>query len=238
MALKLLKLGEQLSPQTPLERQLSDYCRDHQLDVTLEWKNGQWWLHSDLEEERPITVEIDRELERHEAYFKKSSLQKELLAKAIGVKGSFRPKVFDLTAGLLGDTLLFLSFGCKVEAFERHPLIKVLIESAIQNATHAGIKNLIFHSEEARELNLQENSVLYFDPMFEDPNRKVSPRKEMRIFRQVVGDDLDAMDVFKKLRDMKAKRLVVKRPRQSRALTDEKPLEYEGKSTRYDVYFP
>lgn len=236
MSLKILKNAQEISPVTELEIELSKFCQLNHLEIHLEWKNGQYWLHSDIPEENPITIEIDQELSRHESYFKKSSLHKELLARAIGIKGSYRPKVFDLTGGLLGDTLLFLSFGCQVEVYERHPLIKLLIESAIKNAQHPAVQRLTFHPYSGLNLSLKDDDVLFFDPMFEDPNRKVAPRKEMRIFRNVVGEDQDAQNFFEELKNLNAKRLVVKRPRLSKALTLEKPLQYEGKATRYDVY--
>ena len=206
---------------------------------SLEWINGQYWLHSDNPKENPIGIEIDRELTRHEEYFKKSSLQKELLAKAIGVKGPYRPKVLDLTAGMLGDSLLMLSFGCEVWASERHPVIRALIESAIKNAKHPRIQNFHFLASDAQSIlhSLPEIDVIYFDPMFEDANEKTSPKKEMRIFREMVGSDADAEVIFRQALEKKAKRLVVKRPRHSAFLVQAPSVEYIGKSTRYDVYF-
>jgi 16S rRNA (guanine1516-N2)-methyltransferase len=205
----------------------------------LEWINGQYWLHSDNPKENPIGIEIDRELSRHEDYFKKSSLQKELLAKALGVKGPYRPKVLDLTAGMLGDSLLMLSFGCEVWATERHPVIRTLIESAIKNAQHPKIQNFHFLASDAQTVlnSIPEVDVIYFDPMFEDANEKTSPKKEMRIFREMVGSDADAEAIFHLALAKKAKRLVVKRPRHSAFLVQSPSVEYIGKSTRYDVYF-
>jgi 16S rRNA (guanine1516-N2)-methyltransferase len=205
----------------------------------LEWINGQYWLHSDNPKENPIGIEIDRELARHDEYFKKSSLQKELLARALGVKGPYRPKVLDLTAGMLGDSLLMLSFGCQVWACERNPVIRHLIESALKNAQHPKLSNFHFLASSAEKVLTAPPStdVVYFDPMFEDANEKTSPKKEMRIFRNMVGPDLDAQEVFQQALDLRVKRLVVKRPRHSHFLVKKPAVEYIGKSTRYDVYF-
>lgn len=224
------------------EEDLSDlnkFSIEKGIDLTFEWKGGQYWLHSDRTEERAIGIEIDRELSRHEEFFKKSSLQKELLARAVGVKGPYRPRVLDLTAGLLGDSLLLLSFGCEVWATERHPVIRFLIRSALENAHHPRLKLFHFLPKDALEalMNPPEVDVFYFDPMFEDANQKTSPKKEMRIFRNVVGSDEDAQLVFEKARLLKPKRLVVKRPRHSNFLSSKPSVEYIGKSTRYDVYF-
>jgi 16S rRNA (guanine1516-N2)-methyltransferase len=73
--------------------------------------------------------------------------------------------------------------------------------------------------------------------MFEDANEKTSPRKEMRIFRSLVGKDQDAEQVFQMAHSKGPKRLVVKRPRQSISLYQKPSVQYIGKSTRYDVYF-
>lgn len=237
--IKLLKDGNELPSNGPEFLPLNKFSGELGQELVFEWINGQFWLHSDIPKEKPIGIEIDRELARHEEYFKKSSLQKELLARAIGVKGPYRPKVLDLTAGMLGDTLLLLSFGCEVWAAERHPVIRFLIESAIKNAQHPRIQNFHFLGSDAESvLNSQlPVDVFYFDPMFEDANEKTSPKKEMRIFRSLVGSDQDAEKVFLKALSLKPKRLVVKRPKQSVYLSQKPAVEYIGKSTRYDVYF-
>lgn len=240
MAVKLIKQGSLFPlPDECQINELNKVCSERNLDLTFEEINGQLWLHSDQPGENPIGIEIDRELNRHEEFFKKSSLQKELLAKAVGVKGAYRPKVLDLTAGMLGDSLLLLSFGCEVWATERNPIQALLIQSALQNARHPKIQNLHFSFQDARKIleSPPEIDVIFFDPMFEDPNLRASPRKEMRIFRSLVGKDFDAEEVFKIARAVKPKRLVVKRPRLSQYLVEKPSVEYTGKSTRYDVYF-
>ena len=160
------------------------------------------------------------------------------MAKAIGVKGPHRPKVLDLTAGLLGDSLLFLSFGCEVLAVERNPIVAFLIESALKNAQHPAIGRFHFRPGDALTAltELTAIEVIYYDPMFEDANEKTLPRKEMRIFRSLIGKDLDAKSIFQKALEKNSRRLVVKRPRHSDYLGDRPPLEFVGKSTRYDVY--
>ena len=208
-------------------------------DSTFEWINGQFWLHSDDPIERPIGIEIDKILDRHLEYFRKSSVQKELFARAIGIKGAFKPRVLDLTAGLLGDSLLFLAAGCEVTAVERNPLIAFLIQSSLKNARHPLLGKFHFQEKEARNYleSSPETDVIFFDPMFEDANHKSSPKKEMRIFRTLLSGDADAEEVLKTALGIGVKRVVVKRPRLSRELLDLRPLRMEGKSTRYDIYF-
>lgn len=239
MNLKLIKQGLEQAPATMAEQELQLFCQQNKLTITLEWISGQYWWHSDLPGERPIGIEIDRELARHELFFRKSSLQKELLARAVGVKGPYRPRVWDLTAGLLGDSLLLLSFGCEVLALERHPVVAFLISSALSNASHPALARFSFRSKDALDyLRSPEKppEVIYYDPMFEDANDKASPRKEMRIFRNFVGSDSDGTEVMAAALKLSPKRLVIKRPRLSAPLTQTAAIQYTGKSTRYDVY--
>lgn len=237
--MKLTVIGGTLTEEMSEFRHLNDHCEKTGLSLILEWIDGQYWLHSDDEKEKPIGIQIDRELSRHEAFFKSSSLVKELLAKAIGVKSGVRPKVLDLTGGLLGDTLLFLSFGCEVVTLERNPIISFLIQSALKNSKHPALSRLTFFPQDAvTYLNSNpQTDVIFFDPMFEDANERALPKKEMRIFRNYVGADQDALEVFKLARSLKPKRLVIKRPRLSVELGEVASVKFAGKATRYDVYF-
>lgn len=233
-------MGGNLSENGSEFHQLNKYCTEKGMSVCLEWINGQYWLHSDDVKEKPIGILIDRELERHQEFFKQSSLVKDLLARAIGVKSGYRPRILDLTGGLLGDTLLFLSFGCEVVTLERHPMISILINSALENARHPALSRLTFIPEDAQVYlsHARDFDVIFFDPMFEDVNERALPKKEMRIFRSFVGADTDAKATFQLARELKPKRLVVKRPRHSVVLLDRAQICFEGKSTRYDVYLP
>jgi hypothetical protein len=239
MTLKMIKDGSELSLEDRQFSELNKFCSEKNIQLRFEWIHGQFWLHSDNPHENPIGIEIDKILLKHEEFFKKSSIHKELLARAVGVKGANRPKVLDLTAGLLGDSLLMLSFGCEVWAVERHPVVRFLIQTALHNSTHKSLLNLHFIESDALTV-LSENpavDTVYFDPMFEDANDKASPKKEMRIFRSLVGSDEDAIKVLKIAENIRPKRLVVKRPRLSQELGKKPSVQYIGKSTRYDVYF-
>jgi 16S rRNA (guanine1516-N2)-methyltransferase len=216
----------------------TEELRHLKLSLIFEWQDGQYWLHSDDPKERPIGIEIDEILERHVAYFKNSSVYKEILAKAVGIKTGLRPRILDLTGGLLGDSLLLLAMGCEVMAVERHPAVAFLVKSALENATHPLLSRFKFFYGDASTLleKRPQTEVIFFDPMFEDANQKSLPKKEMRIFRSMIGEDTDAAEVFKRALEIRPTRLVIKRPRLSMALGVETPLQYVGKATRYDVY--
>ena len=236
MALKLPVLDKNFY--LPDIQELEVYSQNCSFEIEFEQIGNQLWLKSDLPKEKPIGIEVDETIERHLSYFKKSSLYKENLAKALGIKPSYRPQVLDLTGGLLGDSLMMLAMGCEVTTLERHPVVSFLIQSALHAATHPLLKNLTFHPKDALSFLQQSEDfeVIYFDPMFEDANQKAGAKKEMRIFREMIGSDEDAVQVFEMARSRALRRVVVKRPRLSRPLVNGDCLQFEGKSTRYDSY--
>jgi hypothetical protein len=231
-------LGGPLIVESEEFKRLNNFCLEQNLYLKIEWIQGQYWLHSQNQKEKPIGVQIDKELDRHIEFFKRSSIINELLARSIGVKSGVRPKVLDLTGGLLGDTLLFLSFGCEVITLERHPIISFLLKSSLQNAKHSALSRLTFFPVDALTYLSEKPAVdvIYFDPMFEDVNDRSLPKKEMRIFREFIGQDRDSQEVFRLAKIHHPKRLVVKRPRHSAPLFERPQISYQGKATRYDVY--
>lgn len=233
---------EDLDFYRPYLESLDVFLHEKSKKITLSWENHQFYLHSDRDSEKPIGLDLDADLNRHEHYFKKNSLKNELLAKALGIKNQSRPRVLDLTAGMLSDSLLMLSFGCEVVALERNLVIQLLIFSALRKSTSPKLKNLTFCPYDADYFLLNHPSsfdVIYFDPMFEDFNDKTAPKKQMRVFRSLIGQDSDACQTFERALGCKPRRLVVKRPRYSQELTQGFPsvVKYLGKSIRYDVYF-
>jgi len=179
----------------------------------------------------PVCTNVRGELDYHTKFFFKNSLHKEPLAKAIGLKkGMPKPFVLDATAGMLSDSLLLYSFGCKVHAFERHPVAFILSANALNNFD----LDMCISFGEASESEIEVDCI-YFDPMYALKNEKTLPKKEMRIFREVVGIDADAKIVAQKLKE-KSRRLVVKRSIKGEQLLDNPNMTVKGKSTAYDIY--
>ncbi len=193
-------------------------------------------LKSSIEREKPIFIDIDSELNYHIKTFKELSINRQPLYKALGLsKGEW---VDDLTAGLLGDSLLMYAMGLNIRAYERHIVPQILITNALKNSEVLDQSRFSFIPKGASYLLDEDLSgrTLYFDPMFEDPNHKTAPKKEMRIFREVVSVDDDAEELLGKFIAKRPKRIVVKRPMKSRILGMKPSHSIEGKSTRYDVY--
>ena len=85
--------------------------------------------------------------------------------------------------------------------------------------------------------SLEMPDVVYMDPMFPERTKSALVKKEMRVFRDVVGEDLDVNQLFEQARHVARKKVIVKRPRKSAFIKDKKPTySVEGRSSRFDVY--
>ena len=168
---------------------------------------------------------------------------KELIAKAVGFKKSTPLTVIDATAGLGRDAFVLANLGCKVTLIERSEIISNLLEDGLRRAkenpsTENIVNRMILLSGDAKELLLQHSAdVIYLDPMYPHQDSSALVKKEMRILREVLGDDDDASDLFDIALKVAKKRVVVKRPKHAPFLNDKKPdIIFEGSSTRFDVY--
>jgi 16S rRNA (guanine1516-N2)-methyltransferase len=179
----------------------------------------------------PIYIDLLQKLDYHQKFFYKNSLYHEPLAKALGIKkGQPKPIVLDATAGMLGDTSLMLAMGCQVIACERNPLIAALILNGLRRAQ----SSVRLHFGDALTCQ-SEVDVIYFDPMYVHKNDKTLPKKEMQLFRELLGADEDAKQVASNLKT-RCKRLVLKRSSKVGPLLANPSMSFIGKSTSYDVY--
>lgn len=185
----------------------------------------------------PIFIDIDSMLDYHKKFFFKNSIYKEPLGRAIGLKkGQPKPNVLDATAGMMHDSVLMYSMGLdSISLNERHPVIAALITNAISLVTMADNSDFKFNYLNS-DLEKQNFDVIYFDPMYSEKNKKAAPKKEMIVFRDIVGEDLDCVSVAKKLKEQAKSRLVIKRSVKASPLIEGVSFSFQGKSTRYDVY--
>jgi len=172
------------------------------------------------------------------------SLKKEPLAKAVGGNFQENPLIWDITCGTGSDSTLLLFFGAKIVAFERNPIMWALLRDALDRAQKDPEFGQIFRERftlikgDPRNYPSQEGPhAIYYDPMYPEIGRKALQKKEMRVIREVVGDDLDFNDIFDWAKGVSKSRFIVKRPTKSPLLETPPGHTYKGKSTRYDVYF-
>lgn len=169
----------------------------------------------------------------------------QLLAKAVGLHKVKSPRVIDVTAGLGQDSFILACLGCDVQMIERSPIIAALVADALERAQHdavfASLHLQLIAADSIHFLNNLSSAdypdVIYLDPMFPSRSKSALVKKEMRVLRTVVGDDIDADALFKLALKIARKRVVVKRSRHAPLLADATPtLQYKGQSSRFDVY--
>jgi 16S rRNA (guanine1516-N2)-methyltransferase len=172
--------------------------------------------------------------------------QKELLAKAIGVKKNQPLIVIDATAGLGRDGFLLATLGCEVLLLERHSFIAERLQQALQQALqspsyqHLKIKLLPIDARDYLQKLSKENypDVIYLDPMFPERRKSALVKKEMQLLQALIGEDKDADELFTIALQRAKKRVVVKRPLSAPPLQNKPPHHsLKGKNTRFDVYY-
>ncbi|VFT04190.1 16S rRNA methyltransferase [Pseudomonas aeruginosa] len=192
----------------------------------------------------PVRVDFVEGASAHRRKFGGGSGQ--MIAKAVGVQPGIRPRVLDATAGLGRDGFVLASLGCEVTLVERQPLIAALLEDGLERAGRdpdvaliaARMRLLGGNSADLmRAWDGEAPQVVYLDPMFPHRDKSALVKKEMRLFRPLVGDDLDAPALLQAALALASHRVVVKRPRKAPIIEGPKPgYSLEGKSSRYDIY--
>ena len=170
----------------------------------------------------------------------------QMIAKAVGIAQGVRPRVLDCTAGLGKDAFVLASLGCQMTLIERQPLVAALLEDGLARARGDGETGPIVARmtlltgnaiEHLRQWQGEPPQVIYLDPMFPHREKSALVKKEMRVFRPLVGDDLDAPALLEAALALATHRVVVKRPRKAPIIEGAKPSHsLEGKSSRYDIY--
>ncbi|AIR87877.1 class I SAM-dependent methyltransferase [Pseudomonas cremoricolorata] len=170
----------------------------------------------------------------------------QMIAKAVGIAQGIRPQVLDATAGLGKDAFVLASLGCQVTLIERQPLIAALLEDGlVRGRLDAEVAPIVERMrlltgnaiEHLRNWQGEPPQVIYLDPMFPHRDKSALVKKEMRVFRPLVGDDLDAPALLAAALQLASHRVVVKRPRKAPIIDGAKPSHsIDGKSSRYDIY--
>ncbi|QSP96322.1 class I SAM-dependent methyltransferase [Marinobacter salinisoli] len=171
----------------------------------------------------------------------------QLVAKAVGLqKTRAALHVLDATAGLGQDAFVLASLGCTVTLFERNPVIHALLADGLARAAlnvdcAPIIRRMTLKSGSSikwlAEADPESVDVVYLDPMFPHRDKSALVKKEMQVFRRIVGDDDDSAELLHAALKCVRYRVVVKRPRKAPAIEGTAPATVvEGKSSRYDIY--
>jgi 16S rRNA (guanine1516-N2)-methyltransferase len=169
------------------------------------------------------------------------------LARAAGLKPGHRPEVLDATAGLGRDAFVLATLGCRLRLIERSPVIAALLADGLARASADPATGAIAARIELvtgdsiqmmEELTAHKRpAVVYLDPMFPHRDKSALVKKEMRLLREVAGDDYDAPLLLAKALSCAGGRVVVKRPRLALVIAGPPPQgAIHGKNSRYDIY--
>ncbi|CAL4326635.1 class I SAM-dependent methyltransferase [Buchnera aphidicola] len=195
-------------------------------------------------EQKSIKVDFTSKKNNYRCnFFRKKN---EILYKAVGIKKSYFPIVLDATAGLGNDAFILAFLGCQVIMIERHPIIAALLQDGLQrgyqdkkigNWLKKRLHLILNDSFNILNTPFIQPDVIYLDPMYPLNKKKSLPKKNMQIFRNLIGQDEDAEELLNLAQKKAKKRVVVKRPCYAKSLSQDKlSFIVLGKKHRFDIY--
>lgn len=214
------------------------------LKAVLEWREGYMQLRS-LDPALGAPVKVD--FLHGKTGFRFQRAQHEMIVKAVSGRSKDRLRIVDATTGLGRDSFILAAAGHEVISCERHPAIACLLLDGLDRAKDSEAGREVAHRIRVQVGSAldylagideqQRPDVIYLDPMFPERTKQALVKKEMRLFRDVVGDDHDAEALLRQALALARKRVVVKRPRKAETLASLKPgYQLMGKSSRMDIY--
>ncbi|WP_136247478.1 class I SAM-dependent methyltransferase [Halomonas borealis] len=173
----------------------------------------------------------------------------QLIAKACGLGKGVTPSIVDATAGLGRDAFVLATLGAEVLMIERVAAIAALLDDGLARAradaetAEIAARLRLAPGDAGRDLAtlVAEGGVapqvVHLDPMFPHREKSALVKKEMRVFRELAGDDADAPRLLEAALEVATHRVVVKRPRKAPPIDGPPPRHaLEGKTSRYDLY--
>lgn len=212
----------------------------------------------DLSGPKPVAVWADFIAGRFGYRLRQGYGRRQPLGRAVGVGNNARPRIVDCTAGLGRDSALLAALGCPVIALERSAVVAELLADGLSRARESGadlgasaadarvaeaIGRIQLIRADARQWlrtqsATQPADVVLLDPMFPERQKAALVKKEMRLFKHLVGEDFDSEELLEAALTSSIPRVVVKRPRGSPPMPgSRKPSHsHDAGVTRFDVY--
>ena len=177
--------------------------------------------------------------------FRTGASRKDALARAAGFGKGPIPTIVDATAGLGRDAFLLATLGAQVTLLERSPEVHKLLRDALARASAespelaAVVARMTLLLGDARDLlpGLRADTVIV-DPMHPPRGNTAIVKQEMRLLRELVGTDPDALELMRAALAADCRRVVLKWPLRAQPLEGlRKPSHaITGKTVRYDVF--
>lgn len=167
------------------------------------------------------------------------------LPKAIGMAKGATPSVVDATAGMGRDAFLLASLGAKVTLIERSPIVHAALADAMARAAETSeelaeiiARMTLLHGDSRELLTGLSPEVVLVDPMHPSRGKSALVKKEMRVLRELVGDDPDQRELVETALKVARQRVVLKWPLRAAPLEGLRKPSHQilGKTTRYDVF--
>ena len=165
-----------------------------------------------------------------------------LLKKTLG-KSKDALTIFDATAGLLSDSIIFLSLGHSVVACEQSKILHLLVQDACKRAENElpFLKNLTFINGDSLDVyeKYKDIDVVYLDPLYPEIKKNILRSGNINSIRGLL--DLEnikdrADELFDEFKKLDYKKIILKRPIKADQLDKNINYQVKGKSTRFDIY--
>ena len=164
-----------------------------------------------------------------------------LIKKALG-KSDHSLNILDCTAGMLQDTLLFLSLGHQVTALEQSKILFHLLQDGISRSEDQNIfiKLDLIHANACSYAAQAKNfDVIYFDPMYPPSKKNALSSGQLEYISKILEVESlenNATKDFEVLQLIPARKMVVKRPIKAEPFSFQTNYQVSGKTTRFDIY--
>tara|TARA_B100000941_G_C28464812_1_gene532914 strand:- start:573 stop:1304 length:732 start_codon:yes stop_codon:yes gene_type:complete len=165
------------------------------------------------------------------------------LKKALGkAKGPLN--IFDATAGLLSDSMIFLSLGHSVVAVEQSKIIYLLLKDAIRRAKDAipflsNIKLINGNSINVIKKIDTSFDIIYLDPMYPILKNNIKKSGELSAIRSILAiEKLSSNEdsLINNFMGIDYKKIILKRPLKSKKIYSNINYQVKGRTTRFDIY--
>lgn len=176
----------------------------------------------------------------------------ELIVKAVKGRSKSSLRVIDATAGLGRDSFVLAAHGFDVISIERNAVVAALLNDGLQRAMQSSVADIVMrihlvHNDALtylKNISIEQNfsekqpDVIYLDPMFAHAEKTALVKKEMRLFRQLLDEEVcDEAELLSAARAVAKLRVVVKRAIKAEYLAGMQPgYSLSGKAIRFDIY--
>ena len=178
---------------------------------------------------------------------RRGNLSRELLVRAVKIKGVDEPLVADATAGLGEDSFLLAAAGCRVLLFEHDPVIADLLSDALERAkrdpetAEIAARMTLIRGDSVPALPLLDPApdVVLLDPMFPERTKSALVKKKFQLLHLLERPCENEAALLDAALSAHPKRVVIKRPAKGPYLAGVKPsYSLTGSAVRFDCIVP